>query len=75
MFAEDNPDWVDLYVMARCDHNIIVNSTYSWWSAYLNKSPDRRVIYPTPWFAGEKRKRDMSDFFLPEWTKIEVRES
>jgi hypothetical protein len=74
MFAEDNPDWVDLYLMARCDHNIIVNSTYSWWSAYINQNPDRRVIYPMPWFAGEKRKRDMSDFFLPEWTRIEVHE-
>lgn len=75
MFAENNPDWIDLYVMARCDHNIIVNSTYSWWSAYLNKNPDRRVIYPMPWFAGVKRERDMSDFFPPEWTKIGVHES
>ena len=74
LFVTGNPDWVDLYLMARCDHHIIANSTYSWWSAYLNRNPERRVIYPMPWFAGKKRERDMSDFFVPDWTEIQVHE-
>ncbi len=74
IFAEGNADTVDLFLMARCDHHIIANSTYSWWSAYLNRNPARRVIYPIPWFAGQKRLRDMSDFFLPDWREHRVRE-
>ncbi len=73
-FVEGNRDTVDLFLMARCQHHVIANSTYSWWGAYLNRDLARRVIYPTPWFAGIKRRRDMSDFFLPDWQALPVRD-
>lgn len=70
-YVEGEKDYVDLLLMARCDHHIIANSTFSWWSAYLNESKDARVIYPYPWFTGEKhRSRDMSDFFMPGWEQL-----
>ena len=56
----------DLLMMARCNHNIIANSSFSWWGAWLNNNPDKTVICPTEWFKGK-----MSSSVVPKsWLKF-----
>ena len=62
-------DWEQMILMSLCRHNIIANSTFSWWGAYLNTSRQKMVIYPGTWF-GPKIKHGLQDLFPGDWIKI-----
>jgi len=62
-------DWEQLLLMSLCNHNIIANSTFSWWGAYLNDNPSKIVCYPELWF-GKDVSHDTSDLFPEDWIKI-----
>ncbi|SNX52916.1 alpha-1,2-fucosyltransferase [Thermoanaerobacterium sp. RBIITD] len=58
----------DMYLMSRCKHNIIANSTFSWWGAWLNKNKNKIVIAPNRWFS--KKDLNNNDIIPNSWLKI-----
>ncbi len=51
--SENDPcPLVDLHLMSLTQHHIIANSSYSWWAAWLGKTPEQKVIMPPSWFQG-----------------------
>ena len=63
-------DWKQMLMMSCCHHNIIANSSYSWWGAYLNKYEYKIVCYPDVWFGPAMRSTYVCDLFPPKWQKI-----
>ena len=64
-------DYNQMMIMSICKHNIIANSTFSWWGAYLNKSQTKIVCYPSIWF-GPENPVIVDDLFPLSWTKINI---
>jgi hypothetical protein len=65
-------DWKQVLVMSQCKHNIIANSTFSWWGAYFSDSDNEKIVcYPRIWF-GPAITADTSDLFPPNWIKIDI---
>jgi len=64
-------DWEQMILMSCCKHNIIANSSFSWWGAHFNTNPDKIVCYPAVWF-GEAAGHDTRDLFPHEWHKIHI---
>ena len=64
-------DWEQMLLMSCCHHNIIANSSFSWWAAYFNSYTDKIVCYPSVWF-GHSMNHDTKDLCPSEWIKIGV---
>lgn len=69
IFVEDNDDIEDLWLMSLCNHNIIANSSFSWWGAWLNNNKYKKVIAPNEWF-GKTTGLNQLDIIPEKWIKI-----
>ena len=54
--------------MSHCKHNILANSSYSWWAAWLNQNDSKIIIAPQNWYAD--RSINTSDLYPKSWLKL-----
>lgn len=69
IFIEGFSDIDDMWIMSLCKNNIISNSSFSWWGAWLNKNVDKKVIAPINWF-GKHVNLNSSDIVPQNWIKV-----
>ncbi len=67
---EGHPDYLDLFVLSACRHQIIMSSTFGWWAAWLNQNDEKIVVRPSIWL----KDRPDDDPCLPEWLVVEAPE-
>jgi hypothetical protein len=61
-------DYEEIILMSQCRHNIIANSSFSWWGAWLNIDPEKTVIAPRRWL--NVKNYNINDLVPETWTKI-----
>jgi hypothetical protein len=71
-FIRGNPHYIDFYLLSQCKHQVTGNSSFSWWAAYLNKNPDKKVVSPSykRWFGIMYKDFDTKDILPDTWIQI-----
>ena len=69
-FSSGMNEVADLIGMSCCEHHICSASTFSWWGAWLNQNPNKRIIMPKHWLSPGWGGLDTSDVVPPEWERM-----
>jgi len=69
-YIENEEYYHDFYLMSLCKHNILSNSSFAWWAAYLNPNPSKIVIAPKAW-NNAAYGLDTKDLIPDEWIAID----
>ncbi|GAB3938594.1 alpha-1,2-fucosyltransferase [Mucilaginibacter myungsuensis] len=74
-FVDWNPktgddNYIDMQLMSYCKHNIIANSSFSWWGAWLNANKDKTVVAPKTWLNQDNVKHSISDIVPHSWILV-----
>ncbi len=73
IFVDENngsASWKDMFLMTHCSHNIIANSSFSWWGAWLNSFSEKTVIAPKKWFLNTDANEKTKDLIPESWIRI-----
>jgi len=71
IFSDNSEDFLDFYDLSLCDHNIICNSTFSWWAAWLNENKNKKIISPTKWYGPGNSHFQLHDLIPEGWIKLQ----
>ena len=69
-FIEKQPDVIDMILMSKICHNIIANSSFSWWGAWLNQMEGQTVVTPSRWFGPKNSHLQRNDLTPSSWDVI-----
>jgi len=69
-FVENEKDYIEMYMMSLCKNNIISNSSFSWWAAWLNNNEEKKVVGPSNWFGPNLSNVIDKDIIPSNWIKI-----
>lgn len=69
-YIDNNDPYVDMCLMSMCDHNIIANSSFSWWAAYLNQNKNKQVVAPKQWFGPAYYFQITDDLYCKGWKVV-----
>jgi hypothetical protein len=73
-YSDNNTNYVDMCMMSLCDHNIIANSTFSWWGAYLNQNSNKIIICPED-YIGESSPEYLflnKNYYPQDWISVKL---
>ena len=71
-FVENEKDYIEMFLMSKCDHNVVSNSSFSWWGAWMNQNPNAKIIGPDKWFEKGYSNLNEKDIIPDNWIRIKT---